>query len=262
MSPSSSLNGKKVLVPRGKKSAKSFSSIVEGYGGIPIEIPLLDFRPILKDDIIKPIVESLHTYDWIVFTSNVTVETFLSFIEGNEGLLPKIAVIGEKTEESLKNHSIDVNFKPKEYVAESFVQEFAPFVKPADKLLIPKGNLARDVIAQFFRGKGHTVDEVIIYETYFPSDSKEKLVDLLKNKSVDILPFTSPSTIEHFMSVVEEYQLQDNIKDCIVAAIGPVSKRKCEQLGLKVDVMPDVYTSYDMIIAVVEYLNKGCFRTD
>jgi uroporphyrinogen-III synthase len=256
MNPSSSLKGKRVLVPRGKNSAKSFSSIVEGYGGIPVEVPLLDFRPVDKAENIEPIKESLHTYDWIIFTSNVTVETFFTLVKGKNVSLPKIAVIGEKTELALNNLGIKVDFKPKEYVAESFVKEFEPFVKPGEKLLIPKGNLARDVIAQFFRDKGHDVDEVIIYETFFPAESKEKLVQLLKDKSIDVLPFTSPSTIEHFMRVVDEYNLHDSLEDCVIAVIGPISKRKCEALSLKVHVMPEVYTSYNMITEVVSYLNK------
>lgn len=255
MNPSSSLKGKRVLVPRGKNSAKSFSSIVEGYGGIPVEVPLLGFRPVEKVKSIEPIIGSLHTYDWIIFTSNVTVETFFTLVKRKNVSLPKIAVIGEKTELALNNLGIKVDFKPKEYVAESFVKEFEPYVKPGEKLLIPKGNLARDVIAQFFRDKGHVVDEVIIYETYFPEESKEKLVQLLTDKNIDVLPFTSPSTIDHFMSVVEEYNLHDSLRDCVIAVIGPISKRKCEALGLEVHVMPEVYTSYDMITAVVSYLN-------
>lgn len=252
----SSLSGKKVLVPRGKKNAKSFSAIVEGYGGIPIEVPLLDFRPIENSEILDPILHNLQTYDWIIFTSDVTVETFFALLGEKAVSLPKIAVIGEKTENVLVQKGVSVCFTPKEYVAESFVKEFSPYVGKNEKILIPKGNLARDYIAQFFRSQGHVVDEVIIYETYFPNTSKDKLVELLQSKSLDVIPFTSPSTIAHFISAVKEYHLEDAIKDCLIAVIGPVSKRKCESVGLPVHVMPEVYTSNEMIKAVVAYLEK------
>lgn len=246
---SATLRGKKVLVPRGKKNAKSFSAIVDELGGVPVEIPLLAFRPVENQQI-----PSIHTYDWLIFTSNVTVETFFSLIGTEDIKLPKIAVIGEKTEQSLLRRNVQVDFKPQEYVAESFVQEFSRVVKKGDKLLLPKGNLARDLIAQFFRDKGHIVDEFVIYETYFPEDSKEKLVQLLKSKELDVLPFTSPSTIDHFMNVVKEFDLLDSLQDCIVAAIGPVSKCRCEEHGLTVHVMPEIYTSYEMLKAVGAYL--------
>lgn len=253
---SSSLGGKKVLVPRGKKNAKSFSDVVEGYGGIPVEVPLLDFRSVGNKEILAPIFSSLHTYDWIIFTSDITVEMFFSLLSDKHISLPKIAVIGEKTESALEKKGICVHFKPEKYVAESFVKEFEPFVDTNEKILIPKGNLARDYIGQFFRKQGNIVDEIVIYETYFPSTSKEKLVKLLRERSLDILPFTSPSTIDHFISVVREHSLDDYVKDCIVAAIGPVSKKKCESVGLTVHVMPEVYTSNEMIKAVVDYLSK------
>lgn len=253
---SPSLNGRRVLVPRGKKNAKRFSSVVENYGGIPIEVPLLDFRPIERREHLTPILETLHTYDWIIFTSDITVETFLSIAEGKESALPKVAVIGEKTKEATVKRNIDVHFMPHEYVAEGFSEEFATVVKPGEKMLIPKGNLARDYIARFFTERGHVVDEAVIYETFFPEEYKERLTKLLKEKSLDVLPFTSPSTIEHFMDVVKENGFEANIKDCIIAAIGPVSKRKCEMVGLKVDVMPEVYTSDEMIKAVAEFVSS------
>ncbi|MGG0716295.1 uroporphyrinogen-III synthase [Robertmurraya massiliosenegalensis] len=254
---SSALKGKKVLVPRGKKNASTFSAIVEEFGGIPVEVPLLEFRPVENRDLLAPILASLHTYDWLIFTSEVTVDTFFTIVSGEQVKgLPKIAVIGEKTEQALFKKRVAVDFKPKRYVAESFVEEFSPFVNKGEKLLIPKGNLARDYIAQFFKEKGHSVDEIIIYETYFPEESKEKLKNLLKNRELDILPFTSPSTIEHFTSVVNNYGLHDHIKDCVVATIGPVSKRKCEALGLTVHVCPEVYTSYEMIHAIEKYMMK------
>ena len=89
---------KKILVPRGKNQAKSFSRLVERYGGIPIEIPLISFRPIKTGSDIETIIEHLDTYDWIIFTSNVTVDTFMSFVQQEKiPSFPKVAVIGERT---------------------------------------------------------------------------------------------------------------------------------------------------------------------
>lgn len=251
---SHSLNGKRVLVPRGKGNAKAFSEIVKEFEGIPVEVPLLSFHPIEKNEELIKIINTLSTYDWIIFTSNVTVETFFTFVK-DQVILPKIAVIGEKTAHALSKLGVKVQFQPQEYVAESFVQEFMPHVTVGQKLLIPKGNLARDYIGSFFREKGLLVDEIVIYETIFPEESKEKLFKLLKNREVEILPFTSPSTIDHFMSVVNKYGFYEEIKGCIVACIGPVSKKRCEELGLKVHVVPKVYTTYDMIMGVADYIN-------
>jgi uroporphyrinogen-III synthase len=256
MISTSSLQGKKILIPRGKNSSKSFSDIVKRYGGIPVEIPLLDFRPVENNEELQPILDGLGQYDWLILTSKVAVDSFFSFFHDKKLELPKIAVIGNKTAQSLVKIGIQVEFVPKTFVAERFVEEFLPLVHMGDKILIPKGNLARDYIADSLREKGASVDEIIIYETFFPEDSKEKLRKSIQEHELDIIPFTSPSTAEHFMSIVNEYSLHDHLLGCIVACIGPVARERAEKLGLKVDVTPDVYTVQDMVLAIISYLNQ------
>ncbi len=257
MIPAHSLQNKTVMIPRGKAHAKSFSELVARNGGIPVEIPLIAFQPVAASEKLLKTLANLHTYDWIIFTSNVTVETFYSFLKKGQALLPKIAVIGEKTKEVLEDMGETVDFVPDEYVAEGFVDEFLPHVNQGERILIPKGNLARDYISAALKEKGAIVDEIIIYETFMPDESRGKLVKMLSEESLDILTFTSPSTIDHFMKIVEENQLRDKLEHCIVACIGPVSKRKAEQRGLKVHAMPEKYTVEDMLKSVANFINIG-----
>ncbi|MHC0037453.1 uroporphyrinogen-III synthase [Pseudoneobacillus sp. C159] len=250
------LLGKKVLVPRGKYESKSFSTLVEKYGGVPLEIPLLAFRPIQPSIETETILKKVNTYDWIIFTSNVTVETFLSFYQNGAPTLPRVAVIGKKTAEVLSQKGYQAQFIPEEYVAEGFVEEFLPLVESGMKILIPKGNLARDYIAQSLKRGGAHVDEVIAYETYMPEDSKSQLKSAIANGEIDILPFTSPSTVEHFMDVINEYELHRELENYIISCIGPVTKEKIESMGLRVDVMPEIYTVEDMLKEIVIYLQR------
>jgi uroporphyrinogen-III synthase len=124
------------------------------------------------------------------------------------------------------------------------------------RVLIPKGNLAREYIASSLRNQGAVVDELVIYETYMPSESGHALAELLNSSSLDILAFTSPSTIDHFMDTVHAYGLESKIGDSIVACIGPVSRRKAEQHGLSVHACPEKYTVEDMMESVIEYINR------
>lgn len=249
------LKNKHIMVPRGKREAKSFSELVIKYGGIPVEIPLIAFKPVGLNETLKEKLNELHTYDWIIFTSNVTVDTFFSFIEAGRGL-PKVAVIGERTKQMLLRKGVDVHFTPSKYVAEEFVEEFLPLISEGEKVLIPKGNLAREYIATSLMKKGATVDEIIIYETYLPEESRLKLIESLREDKLDILTFTSPSTIDHFMDTVKMYALEDKLQRCIVACIGPVSKERAESHGLTVHVMPETYTVEDMLKDLIEYLHS------
>ncbi|MBT2636334.1 MULTISPECIES: uroporphyrinogen-III synthase [unclassified Bacillus (in: firmicutes)] len=257
MIPAHSLQNKTVMIPRGKAHAKSFSELVARNGGIPVEIPLIAFQPVAASEKLLKTLANLHTYDWIIFTSNVTVETFYTFLKKGQALPPKIAVIGEKTKKVLLDMGETVDFVPEEYVAEGFIDEFLPHVNQGERVLIPKGNLARDYISAALKEKGAIVDEIIIYETFMPDESRSKLVKMLSEESLDILTFTSPSTIDHFMKIVEENQLRDKLEHRIVACIGPVSKRKAEQRGLKVHAMPEKYTVEEMLKSVAKFINIG-----
>jgi uroporphyrinogen-III synthase len=255
MIPPLPLHKKQVLIPRGEKQAKYFSQLVEKLGGVPVAIPLIAFRPVAASEELASTLKQLDTYDWIIFTSNVTVETFFSFYKERHPF-PKVAVIGSKTREALEHFGIQADFTPDEYVAEGFVREFAPFVMEGMRVLIPKGNLAREYISSSLRKQGAVVDELVIYETYMPEESGHTLAELLNRSSLDILAFTSPSTIDHFMESVHSYGLENKIGDSIVACIGPVSKRKAEQHGLCVHACPDKYTVEDMMESVIEYINR------
>lgn len=251
------LKDKKVLVPRGAGQAKSFSQLVEKYGGISIEIPLIAFRPIELTAQLERAMNEIDTYDWIVFTSNVTVETFFTFYKNkNDHSFPKIAVIGRKTEEVLQERGYKAEFIPSAYVTEVFADEFLPIVPSGSKVLIPKGNLAREYISTSLSNHGVLVDEIVIYETYMPVESREKLAKMLSEDQIDILMFTSPSTVNHFMSVVKEYNLESHIRRCVISCIGPVTEKRLLEHGLPVHVSPEEYTVKEMIQSTIQFLEK------
>ena len=248
------LLGKRVLVPRGKDQAKPFSQLVASFGGFPIEIPLIDFRPIKKNERLQDCLKVLDTYDWIIFTSNVTVNTFFTFIKKEGACFPNIAVIGKKTKKVLQERGLPVEFVPSAYVAEVFVREFIPHIQQGTRVLIPKGNLAREYIASSLREAGAVVDEVVIYETFMPEESRHKLAKMLDCGELDILTFTSPSTVDHLMEVVKEYGLQDKLKHCIISCIGPVTEKKLREYGLPVHAAPSEYTVEEMLKSTIAFL--------
>src|SRR3954451_20187548 len=102
MTSSLPLINKTVLVPREKSSAKAFSQRVKKYGGTPVEIPLLAFKPRADHKELQVALKKIQEYDWIIFTSKVVVEAFLSNWSGHREGFPQIAAIGEKTAQVLE----------------------------------------------------------------------------------------------------------------------------------------------------------------
>jgi uroporphyrinogen-III synthase len=193
-----------------------------------------------------------------VFTSNVTVETFFSYLKKEDRrILPKIAVIGKKTAEVLEERGYEAEFIPSAYVAEVFVDEFLPRIPSGSKVLIPKGNLAREHISSSLIKKGVHAEEIVIYETYMPEENRTKLAKMIQRDELDILMFTSPSTVDHLMAVVKDFHLDGHLEHCIIGCIGPVTERKIREHGLPVHASPKEYTVKEMIKSTIEYLDNG-----
>ncbi|MFT8320552.1 MAG: uroporphyrinogen-III synthase [Bacillus sp. (in: firmicutes)] len=248
------LFGKTVLIPRSKKQAASLSEKVASLGGRAVEIPLLEFSECpLSAEIITRCVKGSY-YDWFVFTSSNGVQAFFHQLDRFEGKIPKIAVIGEKTTKTLLSFGYKPDFVPSEYVAETFVEEFSLIVRNNEKVLIVKGNLARDYLVINLKKRSACIDEAIVYHTYFPKESEKLLANALSAKELDILFFTSTSTVDHFMSVVEKYDLHSKIDDLMVVCIGPVTKERLDYYHINVHVMPEVFTVESMMEDLVHYL--------
>ena len=251
MSPASYLRGKTVLITRGKKESKAFSRKISEQGGLPIAIPLIGFKKAELDNTSKYRLAKAAGYDWVIFTSKKGVQFFMERV--SNPALPHIAVIGEKTEAELRRNGYSPAFVPSHYVAECFAEEFTAQLKPGSRVLVIKGNLARTVIAEKVRQAGHICEEVILYENVLPEGSKEALRQALLDGSVDIVTFTSSSTVEHFMEAVEEYGLHAQLKPLLFACIGPVADATAKSCGLDVQIVGSLYKVDGLLEAMNHY---------
>src|SRR5690606_9143026 len=99
--------GKTILNTRVEQQAREFSSKIIAAGGTPIEIPLLSFQKPKNTSIIVETIKKLQSYDWLIFTSKNGVDSFFNFYDQVVEKyrmnipLPKIAVVGPKTEKAL-----------------------------------------------------------------------------------------------------------------------------------------------------------------
>ncbi|WP_078545295.1 uroporphyrinogen-III synthase [Litchfieldia alkalitelluris] len=244
------LLGKKILVTRGKDQAKEFSLKIKELGGTPVEVPLISFQYPSKLEKIKETIKRLDTYDWLIFTSENGVEFFFEAL-GHQSVLPKIAVIGSKTNEALSQKGFQADLIPSDFVAESLTQAFKPLLKEGERFLLARGNLSRSHIPNELKELGGVVDDLVIYENSMNTSEKEKLIYLLKENQVDVLTFTSPSTVTNFIKLLEGQPWREWIDDKVIAAIGPITKSALQEAGILVQVCPTTYTTDTMLQELV-----------
>lgn len=249
------LLGKTVLVTRGKEQAKAFSEKLRKAGATPIEIPLILISPSSHREEIERCVRQLPNYDWLIFTSANGVRFFFPFVK-KETPLPKVAVVGKKTAAALKTYGVSPAAIPSEFVAEGMIEALKPLVKPRDRVLLVKGNLARPVLRDALINMGADVTDLIVYETLMNESGKEQLLYLLRERKLDVITFTSSSTVQSFIRMMEKEDIASLLSGCVIACIGPITKETAEKAGLAVHICPDEYTIDDMIKEMELYFAK------
>ncbi|PEW01539.1 uroporphyrinogen-III synthase [Bacillus cereus] len=244
------LAGKTVLITRAQHQAKQMSVAVKEMSGIPLEIPLLRMEGISQQEI-QHIAEQLHSYDWVIFTSKNGVAFFLDSLSKKLPAAIKVAAVGVKTKLELEKRGYQVHFVPTSFVAEVFAEEFVKELRGNESILFPKGNLARDVIPVKLREMDVVLDELIVYGTEANVERKQELIEALEVGEVDIITFTSPSTVTSFVRLLEGTNWREWTKKCTIACIGPITEKEANLYFPHV-IVPKEYTVEALLQCVCE----------
>ncbi|WP_034671947.1 uroporphyrinogen-III synthase [Ectobacillus panaciterrae] len=242
------LSNRTVLITRAKAQAAEMAMAVRERGGIPVEIPLLHIVSASYE--IEEQV--LHTYDWLIFTSKNGVRFFFESLE-TKTLPPslKIAAVGEKTKLALENLGWVVRFIPSVYEAEVFVKEFTPFLEAGDRVLFPKGDLARNIIPAALREAGIELKEIVAYKTAYNEAMREPLIHVLENEEIDIITFASPSAVSGFVALLEGTNWRQWVKRCTIGCIGPITEREAAKYFQSL-LVPEKYTIDALLDCIAE----------
>ena len=100
---------------------------------------------------------------------------------------------------------------------------------------------------------GATIDVVEAYRTLKPRGGSKKLKKILTEEKIDVITFTSSSTVNHFIELVGKGDTREKLKGIAIASIGPVTSRTAREQGLDVDIQPEEYTIPALTEAIVDY---------
>lgn len=255
-----SLAGKRVVVTRARSQASELCRLIEERGGTAYEFPVI--RLAWPEDL-APLDEAigrLGEYDWLIFTSTNGVKLFFERMMHNKVDLDvlagaKFAAVGPKTAQALEKWGLPVRVTAEEFVGEGLVEALQGHVLPGQRILLPRADLARKAVPDGLRGLGCLVTDLVAYRNVIVTENVEELVALLEAGQIDIVTFTSSSTVKNFMSALQGYSIDSLLQGVALAAIGPVTANTAVGLGLTVDVMPTTYTIPDLVDAIVQYLD-------
>jgi uroporphyrinogen-III synthase len=145
---------------------------------------------------------------------------------------------------------------PDKYWAEGVVEALEGYPIEGKRILLPRPAVARDYIPKKLKSLGAIVDVVVAYQTVLPEYSQDQLGELFNNGRIDMITFTSPSTVTNFLALFEGTSIYEEISKSDVACIGQITAQKASEMGLKVAVVPDEYTVDALTRAIVGFYAK------
>jgi uroporphyrinogen III methyltransferase/synthase len=251
------LFGKTVLVTRARIQAKIFAELLEEEGAQVIEFPTIDVAPLRTSTRIDKAIENLDRYNWLIFTSVNGVTFFFqrlremqSDVRDLKGI--RIAAIGEKTKSEINKMGIKVDLIPQEFRAEGLIELFEKIDVNGSRVLIPRAKIARQILPVKLRKMGASVDVLPVYETKMPEKLKiDKLRRLLRNGFIDVITFTSSSTVKNFFSMIGRDK--KIISRSTIACIGPITAETIRSFGIEPEIISGTYTVQGLTKEIASY---------
>lgn len=256
-----SLIGKRILITRTREQSGDFSSRLKKLGAEVIEFPTIEMAPPMHPKELDRAIDRLKSYDWIIFTSANGVHFFWQRLKerGASPRIPsslKVCAIGPATAGRLKENRATVRYVPKEFIAESVLDGFKKMQVEGKRILLARARKARDILPKGLKKIGAEVDVVEVYRTVKPRGGSKKLKKLLTEEKIDVITFTSSSTVVHFAEFLKNEDVKKLLKPSAIACIGPVTARTAKERGFTVRIQPKQYTIPALTRAIAEYFTE------
>ncbi|MCM2675196.1 uroporphyrinogen-III synthase [Alkalicoccobacillus plakortidis] len=254
----SPLHGAKVLVTRAPLQSARFVKQIEQVGGQALQVPLINVRRMAEQKELKEVLAKLSSFKWLIFTSVNGVRFFLEHLSEEDRIKlrdsAKIAAVGSQTASELNKFGLDIHLLPKKYEAESLAEAILEQTNKGDTILIPRGNLARPLLAKRLVQAERKVNDLPVYETFFPSVAKDTITHLVRQQTkLSFLTFTSSSTVRHYVEIAQ--QLTNDVShlfpDAKIVCIGNITAEEARKNGLCVAAVPEIFTTEAMVEELV-----------
>jgi len=252
------LFGRTIVVTRARGASSNFAADLRRLGADVIELPTIEKTAARSFAALDKAIARLDSFDWIIFTSASGVESFIERLKSRGRDIrdlgsASIAAIGPATAARLADYALRVAAVPDEYRAEAIISAIGARRIRGRRFLIPRAEVAREVLPQILREKGaKTVKVAPSYRTIKPKRAHaERMRELIATGAIDLVTFTSSSTVTNFCELIGA-----SAKGLKAAAIGPITAATARERGFEVVVSPDEYTIPALAEAIREYFAR------
>lgn len=258
------LFGVRVLVTRARAQASELADQIEALGGEPCEFPVIETREPSEAAAVENLrvqLEGAEAYQWIIFTSVNGVDYFFRWlrrfdIDIRRFHAAKIAAVGPKTAEALIHRGLTIEELPVKFHAEGLLEKLDSELIQGERVLLPRGDLAREVLPRELKAKGLIPIEIDVYETVLAEDQDEFALEWLQEKEIHMITFTSSSTVTNLLEVLKRRGIANPVEllsDIPIASIGPLTSKTVRDAGLSVSIEPEDSTLDALLLSLVQF---------
>jgi uroporphyrinogen III methyltransferase / synthase len=251
----SPLTGKRVVITRATLQSSELYETLTSRGAVPIMLPLVSFAPPESYVLLDAELAKWKTFDWVIFTSAfavAAVTTRAAKLGRNltkGGAPPYVAVVGPATRDQAEKLGFPVEHVAQTHLGVALAEELGSRVR-GKRVLLPRSDRANPDLPAALQGLGATVTEVVAYRTLRPSDADQAKVNGVARGEADAILFFSPSAVHHFVELAGRERLKALQHRVAIAAIGPVTARALQEIGVQRVVTPAESTASSVVAAL------------
>lgn len=268
MEDQQALSGKRIVVTRPAAQSRALIEQLRALGAEPLVCPAIVIAPLADYAALDAAIAQLGQYDWLILTSANGVRALLDRMAAlGADLVPlhglKIGAIGPATAQLLGQYGLHATFVPSAYVAEAMLDQIGDVA--GQRVLLPRADIARELLAVGLRERGAQVDEIAAYRT-MPGDGAAELAAQLQAQAVDAITFTSSSTVRYTLDGLEQIGFERHtavalLNQLVVGCIGPITADTARAEGLRVDATAREFTGPGLVAALLEWFTQPAANT-
>jgi uroporphyrinogen-III synthase len=239
---------RRVVITRSKQGNEELAARLKAAGFDTIAVDTISLQPPNDWSAVDRLIGSLHSFDWLVFTSAAGAEYFAKRMEAlSLGLgwkgRPLVAAVGVRTAEKLAGLGIETRFIPSSYLTEKLAEELP--AASGESVLLLRADIADPMLSKRLEERGLVVSEASIYATQLAKTSTDTRLS-----AADLIVFASPSAVRGFCGSVPKAELE-TLRKVTAVCIGPVTAEAARENGFALTIMPNKYTLESVVETIV-----------
>ena len=230
------LFGRRVLVTRDQQQSRGLAGLLEAAGAEAICVPTVRIAPPDCWSGLDREIAALTGTDYLILTSVNGVTAFFERLAA-AGLDSRalhgvqIVAVGPKTAAGLTVHGLKADLIPRRFQAEGILDLLRQRDLKGRRILYPRSSLARDLLGDALRRAGARVEAPVAYRTEPAPEEAVRLRQLLETDQLDAVTFTSASTVDNCLALLDAEGRQ-RLGQLVIAAIGPLTAAALKAQGM------------------------------